>query len=236
MNTFSLSDFLPPVLLSLKVSFLSSVLVFVIGIWIAWRMSGSKIRGRTVLETLFMLPLVLPPTVVGFMLLMILSRKSWIGRAAELLFRQSIIFSWQAAVVAAVVVSFPLVYQTLKTGFLSIDKELQDAARSMGAGEWQVLRYITLPLSWRSLLSAYILGFARGLGEFGATLMVAGNIPNRTQTIPTAIYFAVDAGKLPLAWSLTAATIVISFLMLFITNKMKAIHNIPISKNKLPNE
>lgn len=173
------------------------------------------------LETLFLLPLVLPPTVVGFILLVIVGRRSWIGRTIEALFDQSIVFSWWAAVLASVVVSFPLVYQTLKTGFLSVEKELQASARSMGATEGQVLRLITLPLAYRSLIAAYILGFARGLGEFGATLMVAGNIPGKTQTIPTAIYLAVDAGKMQLAWTLTAATIVLSFLMLLMTNKLQ---------------
>lgn len=221
MNELSFTDLLPPVLLSLKVSLLSSILVFIIGIGAAWRMIGREFRGKTVLETAFLLPLVLPPTVVGFVLLVIFGRKSWFGQAWEYVFNHSIIFTWNAAVIAAVIVSFPLVYQTMKTGFLSVERELQDSARSLGANEWQVLRHITLPLAWRSLLSAFILGFARSLGEFGATLMVAGNIPNRTQTIPTAIYFAVDAGKLPMAWALTSATIMISFLLLFITNKMK---------------
>lgn len=215
------SDFWPPVLLSLKVSLLSSILVFAIGIAIAWRMTGRKFRGKTLLETVFLLPMVLPPTVVGFILLVLLGRRSWLGRIVEAVFDHSIVFSWGAAVIASVVVSFPLVYQSLKTGFLSVERELKDSARSMGANEWQVLRHITLPLSWRSLVSAYILGFARGLGEFGATLMLAGNIPGKTQTIPTAIYLAVDSGNMPLAWALTAATIAISFLMLLATNKLK---------------
>jgi molybdate transport system permease protein len=103
----------------------------------------------------------------------------------------------------------------MKTGFASVSPELQDAARSMGAGEWQVWRLITLPLSWRSIVTAYILGFARGLGEFGATLMIAGNIPNKTQTLPTAIYTAVESGNRTLAWCWTGAIIAISFIMLW---------------------
>jgi molybdate transport system permease protein len=221
MNQITRPEFLNPILLSLKVSLISSIAVFLIGIAVTWLMTARRFRGKTVLETIFLLPMVLPPTVVGFILLVMFGRKTWFGRFIERIFDHPFIFSWWAAVLAAIVVSFPLVYQSLKTGFMSIERELQDSARSMGAKEWQVLIHITLPLAWRSLVTAYVLGFARGLGEFGATLMVAGNIPNRTQTIPTGIYFAVDMGDTALAWSLTIATIAISFLMLFSTSKLK---------------
>ncbi|UUZ82781.1 molybdate ABC transporter permease subunit [Paenibacillus sp. P26] len=165
-------------------------------------------------DGLYAWPLVLPPTVVGFVLLVLLGRKSWMGQLIEWLFAAPVIFSWWVAVIASIVVAFPLVYQTMKVGFSSVDRDLEGAARSMGAGEWQVFRYITLPLTVRSLVSAYILGFARGLGEFGATLMIAGNIPGKTQTLPTAIYVAVDAGHTTMAWAWTGSMIVISFLML----------------------
>ncbi|MDF2926079.1 MAG: molybdenum transporter permease [Paenibacillaceae bacterium] len=224
MPDISRSDFLAPILLSLKVSVFSSIIVFLLGLYVAWIMTKKRIRFKSLLETVFLLPLVLPPTVVGFILLVILGRKSWVGQTVERLFDTSIIFTWWAAILAAVVVSFPLVYQSLKTGLASIERELEDSARSLGASEWQVLIYISIPLAWRSLIAAYVLGFARGLGEFGATLMVAGNIPNKTQTIPTAIYFAVDAGKLTLAGWWTGATILISFLLLFVTNSLKAKH------------
>ncbi len=166
-----------------------------------------------------MLPLVLPPTVVGFLLLIVLGRRSWLGRLIEWVFDAPIIFSWYAGVVASVVVAFPLVYQTMKTGFRSINRSLEDAARSIGASEWQLFRYVSLPLVFQSLLSAYILGFARALGEFGATLMIAGNIPGRTQTVPTAIYVAVDSGNMSMAWVWTGTVIVISFLMLLFTGR-----------------
>ena len=146
-----------------------------------------------------MLPLVLPPTVVGFGLLVLLGRNGPVGRWIEWLFHQPVIFTWWAAVVAAAVVAFPLMYQTFKAGFESVDRDLEDAARAMGAGEGQVFRHVTLPLSWRFLLTGTVLGFARGLGEFGATLMVAGNIPGETQTVPTAIYIAVETGRMDLA-------------------------------------
>ncbi|WP_168118940.1 molybdate ABC transporter permease subunit [Paenibacillus sp. HB172176] len=211
------SDFLTPVLLSLKVAILASILVLLLGVGTAWWMRRRTFKGKLLLETVFMLPLVLPPTVVGFILLVLLGRRSWIGKLAEAIFASPILFSWWAAVLASIVVSFPLVYQTMKTGFGSIDRSLEEAARSAGASDRQVFRYISLPLALPSSMTAFILGFARSLGEFGATLMIAGNIPGRTQTLPTAIYVAVDAGHTAMAWVWTISIIVISFLLLLIT-------------------
>ncbi len=167
-----------------------------------------------------MLPLVLPPTAVGFLLLTVLGRKNGLGRLLEAV-GFPLVFTWQGAVVASVVVAFPLVYRTMKAGFDAVDRDLEDAGRSIGASEWQVFRHIALPLAAPSLLSAYVLGFARCLGEFGATLMVAGNIPGRTQTMPTAIYLAIDTGHAPLAWAWTVSTIVVSFLLLLFTGIKK---------------
>jgi molybdate transport system permease protein len=217
------ADFLAPILLSLKVSLVASMAVLLLGVAAAWGMSfRTKFRGKTVLETIFLLPLVLPPSVVGFLLLFCIGRQNGLGRFLERLFGQPLVFTWWAAVLAAVVVAFPLVYQTMRVGFTSVDRDLLDSARSAGAGEWQLLRWITLPLAWRSVGTAYLLGFARGLGEFGATLMVAGNIPNKTQTLPTAIYVAVDSGNMPLAWAWTASMVVISFLLLLWIGSKKA--------------
>ncbi|MFB4320808.1 MULTISPECIES: molybdate ABC transporter permease subunit [Paenibacillus] len=213
------NEFWLPIKLSLQVSVLSSLTVVLLGVAAAWWMSRKSFKGKTVLETAFMLPLVLPPTVVGFVLLVILGRKSWFGQWMEWLFDAPVIFTWWAAVIASVVVAFPLVYQTMKVGFSSVQRDVEEAARSNGANEWQVFRYITLPLTYRSLVTAYILGFARGLGEFGATLMIAGNIPGKTQTIPTAIFVAVDAGNTTMAWAWTASMIMISFIMLLLTRR-----------------
>lgn len=218
MKQINWTEFAYPIILSLKVAVVSSLFVLLIGGLAAWGMSRRKFRGKTLLETTFLLPLVLPPTVVGFILLVLLGKKSWIGYLMESFFNQSIIFTWGAAVIASIVVAFPLVYQTMKTGFSSVNKDLEDAGRSTGANEWQVLRYITLPLAWRSVTAAYILGFARGLGEFGATLMIAGNIPHKTQTLPTAIYIAVESGDQTLAWCWAGAIIVISFGLMFFAN------------------
>jgi molybdate transport system permease protein len=213
------NEIIAPVYLSIKVAVISSFIVFVIAMAAARWMSRKRFWGKSLLDTVFLLPLVLPPTVVGFVLLMILGRRSWVGQAYERLLDQPIVFTWIAAVIAAVVVAFPLAYRTMRAGFEEVDRELEDAARATGASEWQVFRYITMPLASKSLLAGYILGFARGLGEFGATLMIAGNIPLRTETIPTAIYMAVDRGEVALAWIWASAMVLISFLMLLIAGR-----------------
>ncbi|MDU0203664.1 MULTISPECIES: molybdate ABC transporter permease subunit [Paenibacillus] len=222
MEQIAWREFFDPILLSLKVAAISSVFVLVLGGLAAWGMSRRSFRGKSFVETAILLPLVLPPTVVGFILLVVLGKKSWIGAGMEMLFNQSIIFTWGAAVIASIVVAFPLVYQTMKTGFASVSRDVEDAGRSSGAKEWQVLRYITLPLAWHSITAAYILGFARGLGEFGATLMIAGNIPHKTQTLPTAIYIAVESGNQTLAWCWAGTIIVISFALVLFVNRKSA--------------
>jgi molybdate transport system permease protein len=216
---FDWNDFAAPVYLSIQVAVISSILVFGLSIAAAYWMARKRFLGRSLLETLFMLPLVLPPSVVGFILLVGLGRRSFIGQVYEWFIGQPIVFSWIAAIIAAVVVAFPLGYRTIKVGFEEVDGDLQDSARAMGASEWQVFRYITVPLASRALYAGYILGFARALGEFGATLMVAGNIPHRTQTIPTAIYVAVDGGNLSLAWLWAFTMVLLSFLMLLVANR-----------------
>ncbi|MDF9842386.1 MULTISPECIES: molybdate ABC transporter permease subunit [unclassified Paenibacillus] len=213
------TEFFAPVWLSVKIAVITSIIVFILATYAAKLMAGRKFPGYSLLETVLMLPLVLPPTVVGFVLLVILGRRSWIGELYERLTEQTILFTWGAAVIAAVVVAFPLVYRTVKAGFEEVDKDLEDAARAQGASELQVLRYVTLPLAGRALAAGFVLGFARGLGEFGATIMVAGNIPGRTQTVPTAIYVAVDGGNITLAWMWVCSIIVISALMLMFVNR-----------------
>lgn len=214
--------FWPPIRLSLQVALLSSVLALALGTAAARLMSRRAFGGRALVETAFMLPLVLPPTVVGFILLVALGRKSGLGRFIEWLTGAPVIFSWWAAVIAAVVVAFPLVYQTMKTGFASLDREIEEAARSAGAGELQVFFYVALPLAAHSFLTAFVLAFARSLGEFGATLMIAGNIPGRTQTVPTAIYVAVDAGHTTMAWAWTGAVLALSFVLLLATGRRRS--------------
>lgn len=206
--------FWDPVKLSLEVAVVAGCIVIILGIVVGKWMAQSHFKGKTVLETMFLLPLVLPPTVVGFLLLVVFGKNSPAGRLIEWLFKQPVIFTWWAAVIAALVVAFPLMYQSAKTGFEGVNREIEDAARVDGAGGLQLFMSISIPLAWRSILSGGILSFARALGEFGATLMFAGNIPGKTQTIPTAIYVAIDSGNMRLAWLWVMCMIGISFLML----------------------
>ncbi|GMK40360.1 putative molybdenum transport system permease protein YvgM [Paenibacillus sp. CCS19] len=214
------STFFEPIGLSIQISLVASVIIFVCALAAARWMARARFFGRSILETILLLPLVLPPTVVGLVLLVLLGRRSWIGQAYEAISGGPILFTWGAAAIAAVVVAFPLAYLQMKTGFEGVDRDLEDSARANGANEWQVFRYITMPLASRSLTSAYLLAFCRGLGEFGATLMVAGNLPGRTQTIPTAIYAASDGGSMKMAWAWSGSMILMSFIMLLLSNRI----------------
>jgi len=218
-DIWSWEAFISPIIISLKITCLASIITFVIALIVGRWMSRSRFRLKVVLDTVLMLPLVLPPTVVGFILLYTFGMQGWIGKWLNRFFDFSIVFTWWGGVVAAVVVSFPLVYQTIKAGFDSVDGDLEEAARSQGANEWQVLRYVTLPLMSRLLVVAYVLGFARALGEFGATLMLAGNIPGRTQTVATAIYIAADSGRMLLAYSWVAVMILFSFMLMLLIRR-----------------
>ncbi|MFC5650717.1 molybdate ABC transporter permease subunit [Paenibacillus solisilvae] len=212
-------DFWAPITLSIQISIIASIIMMILSVFFAWRMAHARFIGKSLVDTVLLLPLVLPPTVIGFLLLVTLGRRSWIGRLYEWVFGGQIVFTWEAAVIAAIVVAFPLAYRAMRAGFEGVERELEDSARAMGASEWQVFRHISIPLSVRSLTAGYILGFARGLGEFGATLMIAGNIPGKTQTIPTAIYVAIDGGSMQLAWALSGTMVVFSFLMLLLANR-----------------
>lgn len=214
-------NFWSPVVISVQVTLCASVIAFILAIMCARWMARRTFRGKLLIENVFLLPLVLPPSVIGFGLLFLLGKNSWLGHLIEWLFGKPIVFTWWAAVLAATVVSFPLVYQTLKTGFESVDKDLEDAARSMGATERQVFWYVTLPLAWRFLVTGYMFGFARGLGEFGATLMFAGVIPGKTETIPTAIFMAAESGNMELASYWVLSIIALSFLLLSLIHKIR---------------
>lgn len=185
---------LSPVWISLKTAFTATIITFFLGIAAARWMVRHQVKGQDIIDGLFILPLVLPPTVVGFGLLLLFGRNGPIGK---LLFQlgTTVIFSWSATVITATVVGFPLMYQTVRGAFEQIEPNLEDAARTLGASEWKVFWKVTVPLAWPGIAAGTILAFARSLGEFGATLMLAGNIPGRTQTIPIAIYFAVEAGR-----------------------------------------
>lgn len=184
---------LSPIWISIKVSFLATAVVFVVGTAAAWAMTRYRGRWKGLLDGLLTLPLVLPPTVVGFGLLLLLGVNGPVGRVTKL-FDVQLIFTWYAAVIAAAVVSFPMMYRTTRGAFEQLDDQVLDAARTLGARESRVFFKVALPLAWPGIAAATALTFARALGEFGATLMVAGSIPGQTQTLPIAIYFATQGG------------------------------------------
>jgi len=185
-----------PVLLSLRVGLTALVFVFVLGTLAARLMTRRHFALRDVVDGLLILPLVLPPVVTGFLLLLLLGRYGPVGRFLENAFGIRLLFTVQAAVIAAIVVAFPLMYQSAKAAFQAVDARLEDAARTLGAGEMRVFLTVTLPLAWPGMVAGTVLSFARALGEFGATVMVAGNIPGQTTTVPLAIFFLADAGDL----------------------------------------
>jgi len=202
-----------PLWISLKTVLTTTVITFFLGIAVARWMARYNGRFKSVLDGLFILPLVLPPTVVGFGLLLIFGKNGPIG---ELLswFGTTVVFSWPATVISAVVVTFPLMYMSTRAGFEQVDTNVENAARTLGASEWRIFWTVTLPMSWPAVAAATTLAFARALGEFGATLMLAGNIPGKTTTIPVAIYFNIQAGHMEEATILVAIVLAISFASL----------------------
>ena len=190
-----MNEYLSPLWISLKTVLLTTAITFVLGIAAARWMSRFSGKLKPVIDGAFILPLVLPPTVVGFGLLLLLGSHGWIGHPLSLL-GATIVFSWPATVISAAVMSFPLMYMTTRGAFEQVDTNIEDAARTLGASEWRVLYSVTLPLAWPGVVAGTILCFARSLGEFGATLMLAGNIPGKTTTIPVAIYFAIQDGDM----------------------------------------
>jgi len=210
-----------PVILSIKVASISVVFVFFLGVLAAYMMRSLDFPGKAVLESLFTLPLVLPPVVVGFLLLILIGKQGPIGILLKKYFDIQLIFTQSAAVLAGTVVSFPLMYQSTKAAFESIDKTLEDAARTLGASEWRVFWTVTIPLSWSGLISGLVLSFSRTLGEFGATIMIAGNIPGKTQTIPLAIYFATESNDLTTAGVYVIIISAITFSIIYSLNHWK---------------
>ena len=209
-----------PVILSLKVATIALIFSFIIGVTAAYFLARKNFPGKVIVETLIMLPLVLPPTVVGFILIIIFGKHGFVGQLILMLFGQSLLFTWYAAVIASTVVAIPLMYQSAKTGFLSVDKNIETVALVDGVSRFRIFTHITMPLAKQSLITGSILAFARALGEFGATLMFAGNIPGRTTTMPTAIYSAIQAGNMEIAWTYVLIIITISFFMMwFIRSK-----------------
>jgi molybdate transport system permease protein len=211
---------LSPLWISLKVSLLATAITFVIGTTVAYRMYHYRGKTRSFIEGFLIAPLILPPTVVGFVLLILLGKNGVLGQVLSR-WNLGVVFTWYAAVLAAIVVSFPLMYRAALGAFEQIDSLLLDVAKLEGASEIAVFWYIALPLAMPGILAGTVLTFARALGEFGATLMLAGNIPGQTQTMPMAIYFAVEAGAIEEGWFWTTIVICISLVGITIVNARK---------------
>lgn len=208
---------LTPIWISLKTAFVSTIITFFIGILIAQLMNKYQGRLKGLFDSILTLPLVLPPTVVGFFLLLIFGKNGPFKTILEKLDTQ-IIFSWSATVLAAVVVTFPLMYRTARGAFEQIDSNVSNAARTLGASEWTIFWKVTVPLAWPGIAAGTILSFTRALGEFGATLMIAGNIPGKTQTIPVAIFFAAEGGEMDKALMWVLLIVGISFTVIILMN------------------
>lgn len=207
---------LSPLLISVKVAFTATIFTFVLGL-LAARLVISMKRFTSIIDGIFSLPMVLPPTVVGFFLLLIFGKGSAIGGLLSNL-GINVIFTWQGAVIASIVVSFPIMYRTARGALEQVDKNLIYAARTLGMSEWKIFYKIMLPVSWPGVAAATILSFARALGEFGATIMIAGNIQGRTQTMSVAIYTAMQSGNKELAYKWVVVIMLISFATIILMN------------------
>jgi molybdate transport system permease protein len=195
-----------PLTLTLKVAFWATAINLVLGVAAGFALARLRFPGRELLDAALTLPMVMPPTVLGYYLLVLIGSQGVVGAFLLEHFGIRLVFTWQAAVIAAAVVAFPLVFKAARAAFENVEPQLEDAARTLGIGEWGVFFRVSLPLAWRGILAGLLLSFARALGEFGATLMVAGSIVGQTQTLSIAVYEAVQAGQDATAHFLVAVT------------------------------
>ncbi len=214
-----------PLLISLKAAIIATIITFILGVYIAYLTTKLK-KFKGLVDGFLTLPLVLPPTVVGFFLLILLGKNSFIGKLLSI-YDISIVFSSTATIIASTVVSFPLMYRTARGAFEQLDKKMIYVAKTLGLSEHKIFLRIMLPNSLPSIIAGTILAFARALGEFGATIMLAGNIPGKTQTMAVAVYSAVQAGNRGLAYRWVAVMVTISFITIVIMNKFE---NLQFSK------
>jgi len=210
-----------PLWLSLRVAFLATGIAVAAGVWLAYVLANREFRGKEILDGAISLPLVLPPTVLGAYLLVVIGRASPFGRVWEAIFGEPLVFTWKAAVVAALLHSLPLLVKSSRAAFESVDRSYERAARTLGASEWRLFWRVTLPLAQRSILAATALAFAQALGDFGVTLMVAGNIPGNTQTVALAIYDAVEGGNTAVARVLVLVVSTVALLILTLAKKLE---------------
>lgn len=210
---------LGPFWLSLRVAILATAAIVVVGVPLALLLARGRFVGKGLLAGFLLLPLVLPPTVLGYGLLLLLSRRAPVGLWLEATWGVQLVFNWVGAVIASSVAALPMFLVPARSAFEGVDPALEDAARLLGRGEWSVFTSVTVPLAWRGLIAGAVLAFARALGDFGATLMVAGNIPGRTQTASLAIYDAVQVGETSRAGLLTTLVASVSIVALLIAQK-----------------
>jgi molybdate transport system permease protein len=204
--------------LSLKVAGWATLLNLIFAVGAAYFFARCKFPGRNLFEAVLTLPMVMPPTVLGYYLLVLLGRRSWLGSWLEDTFGINLIFTWQGAVIAAFIVSFPLVLKPARAAFHDVDPQFEQAAQVLGLTKLAVFFRVTLPLAWKGVLAGLLLGFARALGEFGATLMVAGSIPGKTQTLSIAVYETVQAGNDEYATVLVVVTSAVCITVLLLAN------------------
>lgn len=210
------SDF-APLWISIKTAAVATIITFFLGILVSYWVSNFKGKSKGIIDGLFTLPLILPPTVVGFFLLIIFGKNGPIGKLLEL-FNTSLIFSWSATVIAAIVVSFPMMYRTTRSAFEQIDINILSAARTLGLSEFKIFYKISIPLAMPGIIGGLVLSFARAIGEFGATLMLAGNIPGKTQTMPLAIFFAAEGGDMKQAMLWVIIIVTLSLVLILLMN------------------
>lgn len=207
-------------ILSLRVAAVATLLNAAVGIPLAYLLARRHFRARWLVDLLVTLPLVLPPTVTGYYLIVLLGRRGWLGGPLYQLTGWSVAFTWYAAVIAAAVMALPLLVRTARAAIESVDRDLERAAFTLGHSEWRTAIEVTLPLARNGILAGLVLAFARALGEFGATLMLAGNIPGKTATVPLAIYTAVQTGETPEALVLVAALTVVSCVVIYLAGRL----------------
>lgn len=211
---------LTPLWLTLKVALLATLLSGAAGIGLGWWMSRRRFAGQHVADAFLMLPMVLPPTVLGYYLIVLIGRNGVLGQYLDRWFGINLMFTWQGAVIAASVVSLPLIYKAARAAFEEVDGRFAHAARTLGAGEFEVFWRIALPLAIRGIAAGLMMAFARAMGEFGATLMIAGNLPGKTQTLSIAVYEAVQAGNDVQALWLTLVISLVCMTVLVISGRL----------------
>ena len=210
-----------PLWLSLEVASVATILSLALGVWLAWLLANRDFSGKELLDAVTTLPLALPPTVLGYYLLIVIGRNSWFGRAWEAVTGAPLVFTWRAAVIASTLHAIPLLVKSSRAALESVDRACERAGRSLGASEWRLFWRVSLPMARRPIAAAAALAFARSLGDFGATLMVAGDIPGRTQTAAIAIYDAVESGNTMLARALVIVISIVTASIVFLANRLE---------------